>query len=89
MLQKTAALYIRDVHIYYHIHLVSSVSALGSGWWEMLVLLEGESFCCLEYFDFSEEPVAPGKDLAAAGGSDAQTGAFLAAKPAGWLGPAQ
>lgn len=44
------------------------------------MLLGGEDFCCLEYFDFSEESVALGKDLAAAGGSDAQTGTFLAAK---------
>lgn len=55
----------------------------------MLELLEGENFCCLEYFDFSEEFVALGKDLAVAGGSDAQTGAFLAGKFPGWLGPAQ
>lgn len=53
------------------------------------MLLEGEDLCCLEYFDFSEESEALGKDLAAAGGSDAQTGAFLAAKSTGCFGPAQ
>lgn len=84
MLQKTTALYI--LNIYYYTHLVNSVSALGWGWWEMLVLVGGEDFCCLEYFGFSEESVALGKDLAAAGGSDAQTGTFLAAKFPGRLG---
>lgn len=49
------------------------------------MLLWGEDICCLEYFDFSEESVALGKDLAAAGGSDAQTGPFLAAKFTGVL----
>lgn len=62
MLQKTTAPHIGNLHIYYFIiHLVSSVPALGCGWWETLVFLWGENICCLQYFDFSEESVALGK----------------------------
>ena len=71
-------------------------SALGCGWWKMPVLLGGEglqhiiSFRCFWSVKFLWGlRSSVGKDHAAAGGSDGQTGTFLASDHVGWLGPVQ